>query len=506
MTSQNPRIRPAFALVRCLIWFASPGWQSSAAVQEHDHPVPEKLGIVNFPTSCSASVQKEFERAVALLHSFAYSAAEKAFRDVVEKDPSCPMAHWGIAMTYFHQLWEPHLTDVARGQLEVERARGMGGSERERGFVDALNMIYAKADSVPYGKRANAYTLAMAKLAERNPDDVECQVLYALALIATASPSDATHANEKKAAALLEPLFRNYPQHPGIPHYLIHACDNAEMAKRGLAAAEVYSRIAPSAPHALHMPSHIYTRLGMWKESIASNVAARKAAHVQGDIGEELHAMDYLTYAYLQLGRDAEARRTLEDLRGMSGLHANEFKVGYAASAMPVRYAIERRAWTEAAHLEPIAGTQPHVFAVTAWARAIGLARSGEPAAARQELDRLKTAYEKLRTVDDYWATQVHAQINEALAWIAHAEGKDDEAVKLIHDAADEEDAVEKRPVTPGAIVPGREQLGDLLLELDRPQDALKEFERALAMAPQRRGALMGAARAREMIGAAKPQ
>ena len=506
MTSQNPRIRPAFALVRCLIWFASPGWQSSAAVQEHDHPVPEKLGIVNFPTSCSASVQKEFERAVALLHSFAYSAAEKAFRDVVEKDPSCPMAHWGIAMTYFHQLWEPHLTDVARGQLEVERARGMGGSERERGFVDALNMIYAKADSVPYGKRANAYTLAMAKLAERNPDDVECQVLYALALIATASPSDATHANEKKAAALLEPLFRNYPQHPGIPHYLIHACDNAEMAKRGLAAAEVYSRIAPSAPHALHMPSHIYTRLGMWKESIASNVAARKAAHVQGDIGEELHAMDYLTYAYLQLGRDAEARRTLEDLRGMSGLHANEFKVGYAASAMPVRYAIERRAWTEAAHLEPIAGTQPHVFAVTAWARAIGLARSGEPTAAREEFDRLKTAYEKLRTVDDYWATQVHAQINEALAWIAHAEGKDDEAVKLIHDAADEEDAVEKRPVTPGAIVPGREQLGDLLLELDRPQDALKEFERALAMAPQRRGALMGAARAREMIGAAKPQ
>ncbi len=506
MTSQNPRIRPAFALVRCLIWFASPGWQSSAAVQEHDHPVPEKLGIVNFPTSCSASVQKEFERAVALLHSFAYSAAEKAFRDVVDKDPNCAMAHWGIAMTYFHQLWEPHLTDVARGQLEVERARGMGGSERERGFVDALNMIYAKADSVPYGKRANAYTLAMAKLAERNPDDVECQVFYALALIATASPSDATHANEKKAAALLEPLFRNYPQHPGIPHYLIHACDNAEMAKRGLAAAEVYSRIAPSAPHALHMPSHIYTRLGMWKESIASNVAARKAAHVQGDIGEELHAMDYLTYAYLQLGRDAEARRTLEDLRGMSGLHADEFKVGYAASAMPVRYAIERRAWTEAARLEPIAGTQPHVFAVTAWARAIGLARSGEPAAARQELDQLKTSYEKLRTVDDYWATQVHAQINEALAWIAHAEGKDDEAVKLIHDAADEEDAVEKRPVTPGAIVPGREQLGDLLLELDRPQDALKEFERALAMAPQRRGALMGAAHAREMVAAAKPE
>ena len=189
----------------------------------------------------------------------------------------------------------------------------------------------------------------MGKLAERNPDDVECQVFYALALIATASPTDKTHANEKKAAALLEPLFRKYPEHPGIPHYLIHACDNSEMASRGLAAAQAYSKIAPSAPHALHMPSHIYTRLGMWEESIASNLAARKAAHVQGDIGEELHAMDYLTYAYLQLGRDAEAGRVLEDLRGMSNLHASEFKVGYAASAMPVRYAIERRQWAEAA-------------------------------------------------------------------------------------------------------------------------------------------------------------
>ena len=507
MTPQNPQMRSTFPLTLCLIWFASTGWQLSAAVQEHDHPAPEKLGIVNFPTSCSASVQKEFERAVALLHSFAYSAAEKAFREVVDKDPNCAMAHWGVAMTYFHQLWEPHLTDVAHGQSEIERARDMGGSERERGFADSLNIIYAKADSVPYRERANDYTLAMAKLAERNPDDVECQVFYALALIATASPSDKTHANEKKAAALLEPLFRKYPQHPGIPHYLIHACDNAEMAKRGLSAAEVYSRIAPSAPHALHMPSHIYTRLGMWKESIASNVAARKAAHVQGDIGEELHAMDYLTYAYLQLGSDAEARRVLEDLHGMSGLHADEFKVGYAASAIPVRYAIERRAWTDAARLEPIAGTQPHVFAVTAWARAIGLARSGEPAAARKELEQLKIAYGKLQAGnDDYWATQVHAQMNEALAWIARAEGKDDEALKLMRDAADEEDAVEKRPVTPGAIVPGREQLGDLLLELNRPQDALKEFERALAMAPKRRGALMGAARAREIASAGKTQ
>ena len=277
------------------------------------------------------------------------------------------------------------------------------------------------------------------------------------------------------------------------------------MASRGLAAAQEYSKIAPSAPHALHMPSHIYTRLGMWEQSIASNIAARKAAHVQGDVGEELHAMDYLTYAYLQLGRDAEAARVLEDLHGMSDLHAGEFKIGYAASAMPVRYAIERRQWVEAARLEPIAGAQPHVFAITIWARAVGLARSGDPVTARREVEQLKSTYAKVREAgDDYWATQVHVQLNEALAWIAHAEGKKDEALKLMGDAANEEDAVEKRPVTPGAIVPAREQLGDLLLESNRPQEALAEFDRALKIAPQRRGALMGRAHAREMAGAEK--
>jgi tetratricopeptide (TPR) repeat protein len=497
-------MRATFALPLCLLFFGSADLRSAAAAQEHEHPAPEKLGAVNFPNSCSTSVQKQFERGVALLHSFAYSAAEKAFRDAAEADPNCAMAHWGAAMTYVHQLWEPQLAerDVARGQLEMERARQIGGSERERGFIEALNLIYANTDSVPYRDRANSYARAMGELAARNPDDVECQVFYALALIATASPTDKTHANEQKAAALLEPLFRKYPQHPGIPHYLIHAYDNSELARRGVTAARAYSQIAPSAPHALHMPSHIYTRLGMWKESIASNIAARKAAHAQGDLGEELHAMDYLTYAYLQLGRDAEAARVLDDLRAMSGLHADEFKVGYAASAMPARYAVERRAWMEAARLEPIAGAQPQVFAISEWARVIGLARSGKPAAARKEADKLKTAYEQLRSAgDDYWATQVHVQINEALAWVAHAEGKNDEAVKLMRDAADEEDVIEKRPVTPGAIVPGREQLGDLLLESSRPKEALKEFDVAMAMAPQRRAAITGAARATEMAG-----
>jgi tetratricopeptide (TPR) repeat protein len=496
------RILPALSV--CLTCFALVAWPSWAAAEEHQHPVPEKLGHVTFPTSCSPNVQQQFERAVALLHSFAYSAAEQAFRDVIKADPHCAMAHWGVAMSYFHQLWEPYVaeSDLARGRSELEQARSMGGSERERGFIDALNLIYARADAVPWRDRANEYTLAMGKLAERNPEDVECQVFYALALVAMASPTDATHEKEKKAVALLEPLFQKYPEHPGIPHYLIHACDNAEMANRGLAAARIYSQIAPSAPHALHMPSHIYTRLGMWDQSIASNMAARKAAHAQGDIGEELHAMDYLTYAYLQLGRDGEAASVLEDLNAMPALHANEFKVGYAASAMPVRYAIERRQWGEAAGVVPVTGAQPHVQALSVWARCLGLARSGDPAAARKECEKLKSLYEQLRSAaDPYWATQVHVQLNEALAWIAQAEGKHDDAVRLLRDAADEEDAVEKRPVTPGAIVPAREQLGDLLLELKRPKEASKEFAAALHLAPQRRNALAGAARAAASAG-----
>jgi tetratricopeptide (TPR) repeat protein len=490
-------------------WFAcARAFSSPLAAEEHDHPVPEKLGVVKFPTSCSPSVQKDFERAVALLHSFAYSAAEKAFRDVAKADPKCAMAHWGIAMTYFHPLWPPPLPEenVARGREEIERARQLGGSDREREFIEALSFIYAN-DSLPYDDRVNRYTEAIGKLAERNPDDPECQVFYALALLATAPPTDSTHANQKKAAAILEPLFQKYPEHPGIPHYLIHAYDNVEMATQGVKAARVYARIAPSAPHALHMPSHIYTRLGMWEESIASNTAARKAAHEEGDIGEELHAMDYLTYANLQLGRDQDAARVLDDLREMTNLSPKYFKVAYAASAMPVRYAIERRKWNEAARLVPIADTLPQAAAITAWSRAVGFARSKQVAAAREEVAKLTSAYEQLRASgDEYWATQIHAQLNSALAWINHAEGKEDEAVKLMRAAANEEDAVEKLPVTPGAIVPAREQLGDLLLESNHPADALKEFERALAMTPQRRNALAGASRSREIVGTGKAQ
>ena len=508
VTPRNLIMRAILALVVFFVLLACGGWQSLAAIPEHEHPVPEKLGNVQFATSCSPKVQKSFERAVALLHSFAYSAAEKAFRDVAAKDPNCAAPHWGVAMTYFHQLWEPPVApqDIARGLAEIEQAKRLSTSDRERGFIDALSLIYANVDSLPYQERLDRYAQAMRKLAGRYQDDAECQIFYALVLIASASPSDASHAKQKEAAAILEPLFEKYPQHPGIAHYLIHACDNAEMAQQGVTAAKAYSQIAPSAPHALHMPSHIYTRLGMWEESIASNLAAEKAARQQADKGEELHAMDYLVYAYLQLGRDAEAARVLDELRAMSGLDGSDFKMGYAASTMPARYAIERRQWSDAAQLIPVDGASPQVLAVTLWARSVGLARSGKPAAARQEIEKLRSANEQLRAAkDDYWATQVHTEMNEALAWVAQAEGKADEAVKLMRTAADEEDAIEKRPVTPGAIVPAREQFGDLLLEANQPQEALTEYQRALTMTPQRRGALMGLAHAREMIASAAP-
>ena len=402
-------------------------------------------------------------------------------------------------MTYFHQLWEPAIArqNFARGKAELERAKKLGGSERERALIDALSLVYASADTASYQERLSRYALAMRKIAERYRDNAESQIFYALALIATAPATDAKHAKQKEAAAILEPLFEKYPQHPGIAHYLIHACDNSEMASRAVVAARAYSQIAPSAPHALHMPSHIYTRLGMWDESIGSNLAARTAAHEQGDNGEELHAMDYLTYAYLQLGRDAEAARLIGELRSMSGLDGSDFKVGYAASAMPARYAIERREWTEAAHLLALEQAQPPAQAITLWARSVGLARSGNATAAQEEIKKLKSAYDELRAAgDDYWAAQVHLQINEALAWAEFAQGRPDEALKLMRSAADEDDAIEKRPVTPGSIVPAREQLGDLLLETGRAKEAVQEFKSSLAQTPRRRGALNGVGRA----------
>ena len=475
----------------------------SSAQETHDHPAPERLGKVSFPISCAPAVQEQFNRGVALLHSFAYSAAETAFQHVAELDPQCAMAHWGMAMTYFHQLWDPQIAPatISIAQKEIQRAQQIGsGTEKERQFIYAASLIYQDPAAVLYGTRASNYEDAMSDLAAKNTKDVEAQVFYALALISNAPPTDKTHAKQKQAAALLEPLDRTYPEHPGIPHYLIHAYDNAELAPNGLAAAKAYSQIAPSAPHALHMPSHIFTRLGLWDDSIASNLAAKAAAQQQGDTGEELHAMDYLVYAYLQSGHDEDASQVIQQLKHMPGLTEGDFKISYAATAMPVRHAVERNQWHDAASIVPPAGAPPQVVAIAVWARGMGLARSGRALEARAEIDKLQRLEEQLHTTGDtYWATQVEILRREVTAWSAQADKKPEEAVASMRAAADEEDAIEKLPVTPGPIVPAREQLGYLLLEQNRPALALKEFQVALANAPGRRGALQGAARADEL-------
>jgi hypothetical protein len=465
--------------------------------EQHSHPVPEKLGKVSFATSCVPSVQDGFERGVALLHSFTYAPAEEAFQGVAEADPHCAMAHWGIAMSYFHQLWAPPDNDaLRRGEAEITTASQLGGgTPREREFISAAATYYHGWEHLPHPVRAKAYEQSMAAVARANPRDDEAQIFYALALIATAPGTDHNHTNQKRAADILEPRYRRLPDHPGLAHYLIHAYDSSELASRGLAAARAYSKIAPSAPHALHMPSHIFTRLGYWDDSIDANIAARAAAHAQGDVSEELHAMDYLTYAYIQRGREADAQRVVDDLHDMTGPSVTEFMASYPAVAMPVRVAMEGHHWPSAAALQPSPDSSPEVAALVYWARGVAQARSGHPQLTDSEVARLTTCLDQLRSSGSpYWATQVKVLRTEVEAWRLMSEGKAAEAAQRLRSAADEEDSVEKRPITPGPIVPAREQLGEMLLQSSQPQDALREFQAALAAAPGRRGAIAGAA------------
>jgi tetratricopeptide (TPR) repeat protein len=466
----------------------------------HDHPAPEKLGKVSFPISCAPTTQDEFNRGVALLHSFAYSAAGASFRKVADAEPRCAIAHWGVATSCFHQIWGPEVAPacLANSTQEIETAQKLGSSSaRERGYIQALSLVFKDADSVPFSARNHKYEEAMATLAHDNKDDVEAQVFYALALLSNAELADKTHTRQKKALAILEPLDRTYPDHPGITHYIIHACDSSELAPRGLAAARNYAQIAPSAPHALHMPSHIFTRLGLWQDSIASNLAAGNAAREQGDIGEELHSMDYLVYAYLQLGRYDDARHVLDHLASMKNLGAGDFKVGYAAIAMPVRFTIEQSHWNEAAKISAIPGSPPNVAAIAVWARGLGRTRSQQALDVRNDLADLQKYEDQLHHAgNEYWAAQVRIMREEVTAWAAQANARPKQAEDLMRLAADEEDAMEKSPATPGPVVPAREQLGELLLEQHRPSDAAVEFRASLVTAPGRRGAMQGLSQA----------
>lgn len=469
------------------------------AAENHSHAVPEKLGQVDFATSCSPDVAPAFNRAVALLHSFAYGAAEQAFSEVARADENCAMAHWGVAMSYYHPLWAPpNGEELRRGGQAIETARQVhAGSPRERTFIEAVATFYRDFDEAPHADRARAWSQSMAALAESHPDDAEAQIFFALSLLSTASPNDRTHTNQKRAVQILEPLLHRLPEHPGVTHYLIHAYDNAELAAQGLDAARAYAQIAPSAPHALHMPSHIFTRRGLWDDSVESNLSARKAAREEDDTGEELHAMDYLTYAYLQLGRFEDAERVVREAAAMTQLAAADFKIGYAANAMPVRLAIEQGRWADAATLQLLPDSNAQSAAMVYWARAVGQARDGRPQGAAADLAKITECNERLKKAGNtYWATQTGILEQEARAWIAFEAGDRDKGIALMRDAANEEDAVEKLPVTPGPIVPAREQLGEMLLASGRDAEAEREFKATLELSPGRRGALLGVARA----------
>jgi tetratricopeptide (TPR) repeat protein len=472
----------------------------SSAQEMHDHGIPERLGEVSFPITCAPSVQEQFNRGVALLHSFAYASAEQTFQGIARVDPQCGMAHWGVAMTYFHQVWSPSLPPPTFpvGQKEMlEATRLSAKSDRERQFIHALGALYQESDGLTPSMRTVAYEQAMAEVARENGRDVESQVFYALSILSNASLTDKTHTKQKQAIDLLESLNREYPNHPGIAHYLIHACDSQELAERGLPAARAYAQIAPSAPHALHMPSHIFTRLGLWNDSIESNLASRRAAHQHGDSLDELHAMDYLVYAYLQTGSDKEVSQIIQDMKAMQNLDMSNFGIAYASTAIPIRYAVERGRWDDATSIAVPTGAPPSVVAIAVWSRGMGLARTGHVGGASESADRLRQIEAQLRASgDNYWSTQTGVLASEVMAWSAQASGDPHQALMLLRAAADQEDAIEKQAVTPGPIVPAREQLGDLLLQQKQPELAVKEFETALAGAPGRRGSLQGIAQA----------
>lgn len=487
----------------------------------HRHDPAEKLGVVNFKISCNANAQKQFNRAVAWLHSFEYEEAEKAFTEVTRMDPKCSMGYWGIAMSNFHPLWAPpSAAELKKGSDAIAQAKNAAtGSQRERDYIAALEVFYKDHDKLDHQARTFAYSDAMKQLHASNPADREAGVFYALTLIATGMMSrDKSYEREKQAAQILNAVLAREPQHPGVAHYLIHSYDYPALAELALPAARAYAKIAPASAHAQHMPSHIFIRMGLWQEAIKSNLDAKAAAQafavrnkMAGVWDEQLHAMDYLAYAYLQLAQDKQAAAVLQEVNKIQKIEPESFKAAYALSAIPARYVLERRQWKDAAKLELSSEYLkqfpwqrfPWATAHLHFARAIGAARAGDAAAARREVETLTTIQQKLTGVKgDYdWARQVEIQRQVTSAWLAYAEGKQEEAVELLRKAADLDDATDKHPVTPGSILPAREQLGELLLETKQAAAALREFETSFKSTPQRFNGLYGAARAAQLAG-----
>jgi len=483
--------------------------------QEHQHGNGEKLGEVHFATSCNEPAQSDFNRAVAALHSFQFSRAIEGFDAVLRKDPTCAIAYWGIALSDWSNPFAPGQKDPGQlqiGRQSAERGKALGAkTDRERSYLAAVGKLYGDFESTPQQVRLRAYRDAMGEVAAKYPQDHEAQIFYALALAVAEDPSDKTYADRLKAGAILEKLFAEQPMHPGLAHYIIHAYDVPALAGRALVAAQRYAEIAPDAPHALHMPSHTFTRLGSWQESIDSNVAAAAAARRQGQTAEELHASDYETYAHLQTGQDEAAARIVTALPEMASrfdpkallIGAGPPSAGYfALAAIPARYALERQDWQQAEGLALLETPFPYADAMTWFARGFGAARLGHAAAANEAAAALRQIQARLSKANDhYWAEQVDIQATAVSAWSALAAGRNEDALRQMELAASMEDGTEKSVVTPGPLSPARELLGEMLLEMNKPTEALAQFEATLEKEPRRFRSLYGAARAAQLSG-----
>lgn len=488
---------------------------ASGIAQEHEHGNDEKLGAVHFATSCNEGAQKEVDRAVALLHSFQFSGAITGFNAALNSDATCGVAFWGIALSEWSNPFAPGMKD--KGQLEAGRANAERGkavgakTERERAYIAAVAKLYSDFESTQQGARLVSYRDAMGEVAAKYPEDHEAQIFYALAISASEDPTDKTYAGLLKSGAILERLFEQEPDHPGLAHYIIHTYDVPPLAGRALTAARRYSEIAPDAPHALHMPSHIFTRLGYWQDSIESNVAAAAAAKRQNQTAEELHASDYETYAYLQTAQDKAARQLLSSLPEITSRFDPKVVVdgaggpaaGYfALAAIPARYALERREWKQAVQLTPRDTPFPYTEAMTWFARGLGAARLGEGPTAHESVAALKQIRERLLKADEnYWARQVEIEELEVGAWAALADGKKKEGLRQMKSAAELEDGTDKSALTPGPLAPARELLGEMFLQMNEPAQALEQFEATLKKEPKRFRALYGAARAAQLSG-----
>src|SRR5262245_3566877 len=487
---------------------------SPVRAQEHQHDAAQ-FGTVTFANSCSADVQPAFARAMALLHSFEFGEAIDSFRAVAGKDPSCGMAWWGTALAQWGNPFAAGIKPAAQlqpGADAIARARSVGATtERERDYIAAAAALYDRMDTVDQRTRMIAYRDAMGRVSTKYADDTEAAAFYALGLAFCADPADKTYADQLKAGAILEQLWKMQPQHPGLAHYIIHSYDAPARARKAVDAARRYAKIAPAAPHALHMPSHTFTRLGYWQDSIDTNILSAEASRKAGSLGEELHAIDYQVYAYLQTGQDAAARRLVDQIAASGDPTAPGVRAGaapgaagfFAKAAVPARYALERGAWGEAATLEVHpARTMPQSDAMTWFARALGGARSGDTASARRAIDELQKLIDRLTEArESYWAEQVTIQKLGASAWLALAEGKTDEALTAMRSAADREDKTDKNAISPGPLAPAHELLGEMLLQVKQPKAALAEFQKTMAKEPNRFRGIAGAAAAASQSG-----